>query len=75
MKEIFDKNTGISYFRSTMSEKRFEFLTNCLRFDDRLTRSERRQENKLAPINELFDHVVQTSKDLYYPSDGTTIDE
>ncbi|GBP71879.1 PiggyBac transposable element-derived protein 4 [Eumeta japonica] len=75
VKEIFDKNTGISYFRSTMSEKRFEFLTNCLRFDDRLTRGERRLANKLAPIKELFDHIVETSKNLYSPSDCTTIDE
>ncbi|XP_013198532.2 piggyBac transposable element-derived protein 4 [Amyelois transitella] len=75
VKEIFDKNTGISYFRSTMSEKRFEFLTNCLRFDDRLTRAERRQQSKLAPIKELFDHIVETSKKLYSPCDCTTIDE
>ncbi|CAG4953459.1 unnamed protein product [Parnassius apollo] len=75
VKEILDKNTGINYFRSTMSEKRFEFLTNCLRFDDRSTRAERRQHSKLAPIKELFDHIVETSKSLYSPSDCTTIDE
>ncbi|CAK1598455.1 unnamed protein product [Parnassius mnemosyne] len=75
VKQIFDKNTGINYFRSTMSEKRFEFLTNCLRFDDRPTRAERRQHSKLAPIKELFDHIVETSKSLYSPSDCTTIDE
>ncbi|CAG4983755.1 unnamed protein product [Parnassius apollo] len=75
LREILDKNTGINYFRSTMSEKRFEFLTNCLRFDDRSTRAERRQHSKLAPIKELFDHIVETSKSLYSPSDCTTIDE
>lgn len=58
-----------------MSEKTFEFLTNCLRFDDRSTRAERKQHSKLAPIKELFDHIVETSKSLYSPSDCTTIDE
>ncbi|CAG5049073.1 unnamed protein product [Parnassius apollo] len=44
-KELFDKNSGVGYFRATMSQARFEFLTNCLRFDDRSTREERQQND------------------------------
>ncbi|CAG4990537.1 unnamed protein product [Parnassius apollo] len=37
VKELFDNDTGTPYFRATMSGSRFEFLTKCLRFDDKNT--------------------------------------
>lgn len=74
-KELFDKNSGVGYFRATMTEARFEFLTNCLRFDDRSTREERRENDRLAPIRDLFDHIVNISNYVYSPSDCCTLDE
>lgn len=75
VKELFDKDTGVPYFRATMSGSRFEFLTNCLRFDDKNTREERREADRLAPIRELFDDIVKKSTSFYTPSDCCTIDE
>lgn len=74
-RELFDKCTGVIYFHSTMSQARFEFLTNTLRFDDRESRSERRKNDRLAAIREIFDHVVTTSQKLYVPSEYCTVDE
>ncbi|KAJ8887064.1 hypothetical protein PR048_013279 [Dryococelus australis] len=63
-RELFDKHTGVIYFRSTMSQAIFEFLTNSLRFDDHET-----------AIQEVFDHIVTTSQKLYVPSEYCTGDE
>lgn len=74
-KELFDKSSGVGFFRATMTQARYEFLTNCLRFDERSTREERRQYDRLAPIRELFDHIVSVSSELYSASDCCTLDE
>lgn len=74
-KELFDKKSGVGYFRATMSLARFEYLTNCLRFDDKLSREERRTSDKLAPIREVFDHIVKVAARYYSPSDCCTLDE
>lgn len=74
-KEIFDKFTGVMIFRATMSRCRFEFLINCLRFDDKETREERRASDRLAPIREVFDHIIKMCGEYYTPTDCCTIDE
>lgn len=74
-KELFDKNSDVGYFRATMSQARFEYLTNCLRFDDRSTREERQQNDRLAPIRNIFDHIVKVSNEVYSPSDCCTLVE
>ncbi|KAJ8876583.1 hypothetical protein PR048_021028 [Dryococelus australis] len=66
-REQFDKHTGVIYFRCTMSKARFEFMTNSLLFDDR-ERSERRKNDRLDAIREVFDHGVTTSQKLNVPS-------
>ncbi|KAK0059507.1 piggyBac transposable element-derived protein 4 [Biomphalaria pfeifferi] len=73
--ELFDKDCGVAYFRATMPQKRFTFLTNCIRFDDKGTRQEKRERDRLAPIRELFDKIVNTSQQLYTPSEYCTVDE
>lgn len=62
-------------FSATMSEKRFEILLMCLRFDDVTTRPVRRQTDKAAPISELFDQFIANSRSIYSPSSNVTIDE
>lgn len=47
-KELFDKDSGIPIFRATMSESRFRFLLNCIRFDNKETRN-------LAAFREVFE--------------------
>lgn len=67
--------TGIDIFRSTMSLQRFYFLQNCLRFDDKNTREERKKVDNLAAIRNLFDGFVDNCLMHYVPSEYLTIDE
>ncbi|XP_030758011.1 uncharacterized protein LOC115883741 [Sitophilus oryzae] len=75
-KEIWDKKgTGVERFWVTISEQRFRFLLNCLRFEDLSTRNERKELDKLAPIGETFDCFVQNCKNAYCIGANATIDE
>lgn len=58
-----------------MSEKRFYFLLQCLRFDDIRDRQQRKEIDKMAPIRELFEHMVQSFKSFFTPSEYCTLDE
>lgn len=67
--------TGIQILRAVMSYKRFLFLLRCLRFDDKSTRNERKQTDKLAPIRSMLDSFVKNCKNSYSMSEYVTIDE
>ncbi|CAH2085721.1 unnamed protein product [Euphydryas editha] len=67
--------TGVDIFRTTMSMQRFYFLQSCLRFDDALTRQERKSLDNLAPIRSIFEDFVSNCKYTYTPSKYLTIDE
>jgi hypothetical protein len=57
-----------------MSLYRFQFLLQHLRFDDKSTRQERREVDKLASIRELFDHFfVEKCKNGYSFSEYVTV--
>lgn len=62
-------------YSSAMSEKRFEILLMCLRFDDAATRIERRNQDKSAPISEIFQNFISNCKCVYSVSSDVTIDE
>ncbi|KAJ8948877.1 hypothetical protein NQ314_008338, partial [Rhamnusium bicolor] len=47
--------TGMDVIYCTMSYNRIRFLLRCLRFDDKTTRDERRQTNKLSAIRDVFE--------------------
>lgn len=66
---------GINICRATMSLKRFQFLTTCLRFDDKNSRSERRKSDKFAPIREIWEMFINNCKQYYTPGEYCTIDE
>lgn len=74
-RDLFNLRFGTPYCRAVMSEQRFVFLTSCLRFDEIEEREEKRKTDRLAPMRYVFDHIIQTSKDLYTPSDTVTLDE
>ena len=38
-----------------LSRDRFNFLLNCLRFDEKSTRLERKKTDSFAPIREIWD--------------------
>nr|CAI5843818.1 unnamed protein product [Callosobruchus analis] len=58
-----------------MSKGRFEFLTSCLRFDDKTTRNERRAQTVFAPISEIWDEFIEACRKSYKPGSYVTIDE
>ncbi|XP_039286826.1 piggyBac transposable element-derived protein 4-like [Nilaparvata lugens] len=74
-KLLFDSKYSGDLYRATMTAERFLFLINCIRFDDRETRNERREESKLAPIKKVWDLFVMNCSENYQPSSFCTIDE
>lgn len=73
--ELFDPTFSGSRYVSVMSRNRFDFLLNCLRFDDKTTRPARRLVDKLAPIREIWDEFVESCRSNYVPGSYVTIDE
>ncbi|XP_026476242.1 piggyBac transposable element-derived protein 4 [Ctenocephalides felis] len=66
---------GVEKFHLVMSIKRFKFIMRCLRFDDRLTRYERKQEDRLAAVREIFTQFVHNCKKNYSLGEYVTVDE
>ena len=66
--------TGKPLCISAMSQKRFTFISYCLRFDDKLSREERKKNDKLAPIREIlmFVHACHSN---YTPGFDCIVDE
>lgn len=62
-------------FSATMSEKRFVVLISCLRFDDSCTRTQQKENDKAAPISEIFKTFIQNSQSVYCVSSELTVDE
>ena len=67
--------TGVDIFHTTMSLRRFKFLLQCIRFDDKTTRSEKLKSDKLAPIREIFQIFVNNCQNSYSISEYATVDE
>ena len=67
--------SGIEIFRACMSYNRVLFLLLAIRFDDRTTRSQRKETDKLAAIRYILDEFVQNCKNTYCLSEFLTIDE
>ena len=74
-REMWDITTGSPVYRTSMSEARFTFLINSLRFDDPETREARRDVDKFAPIRELWDMFIKNCEQMYVPNFNLTVDE
>lgn len=72
---MFDTTYCGERYRSTTSERRFKFVLNCLKFDDKETRAERRVNNKLAPISNIWEMLLTNCRNNYKPGSYLTIDE
>lgn len=66
---------GVEIFRLTMSLKRFRFLFQAVRFDDRTTREERKKTDRLAPIRDIFQQFVANCQASYSLGENVTLDE
>ena len=73
--EMFSAQLGCPYYRSIMSERRFNFLIRALRFDDSATREERRSTDVFAPMRKLWDNVILQCRRNYSPGPHVTVDE
>lgn len=71
---LFDRSYSGDRYIAIMSEARFKFLINCLRFDDS-TREQRLVGNKLAPISDIWEILLKNCRDNYKASSYVTIDE
>ncbi|CAH2108113.1 unnamed protein product [Euphydryas editha] len=73
--ELFDSSESGTKYISVMSKDRFDFLLNCLRFDDKSTRQERQVTDKFAPIREIWEKLIAVCRDSYEPGSYVTVDE
>ncbi|XP_060804330.1 piggyBac transposable element-derived protein 4-like [Amyelois transitella] len=74
-RELFDVTFCGNRYRSTMSCDRFEFLINCLRFDDKSTRLVRKLADVFAPFRDLWNLFITKCRENYKPGSYLTIDE
>jgi hypothetical protein len=70
-----DSETGVEFFRLTMSLKRFRFLLQCLRSNDKTARAVRSKVDKLAPVRQFFKHFIRNCKSRYSVGELVTVDE
>lgn len=76
IKSLYAKDvTNRPYFNATMSQKRIEILTACLRFDDPHTRDQRKATDKAAAITEIFLNFLSNSQKAYSLTEHVTVDE
>lgn len=75
IEELFSTQHGCPMNRAAMSKERFAFITRCLRFDDMTTRKERRKQDLLAPIKDIWEQFLQQCRQNYVPGEEVTADE
>lgn len=73
--EMFNTHLSGNMYKAAFSSKRFRFLLDSLRFDDKATRLERRNTDKLAPIREIWSAFIKNCIDNYEPGPYLTLDE
>ncbi|UYV69082.1 hypothetical protein LAZ67_6002305 [Cordylochernes scorpioides] len=64
--------TGREIFHSVMSVKRFLFLLLCIRFDNFKTRC---KEDRLSPIRDIFQTIIENFQSCYTLAEYLTVDE
>lgn len=76
-REIWSTDTSIrrSFFTAALARNRFEELSSFLRFDDKVTRVERKEQDKLAAIRVIWDMFVSNCDKAFEPYEHITVDE
>lgn len=72
---LFDDSFCGSRYVATMSKERFNFLINCLRFDDKISRAERQTTNKFSAVSDIWERLLENCRANYRPGAYVTIDE
>lgn len=74
-KRMFDSTISGSFYKACMCYERFNFLVNCLRFDDKETREKRKQDDPFTHIRKIWEMFIDTCRRSYTASSYLTIDE
>ena len=75
LEELWEAKTGRPIFRATMTLNRFKIILRFLRFDNKTTRPERRAQDKLAAIRDVWAMFISQLPKFYIPSTDLTVDE
>ncbi|XP_047120280.1 piggyBac transposable element-derived protein 4-like [Schistocerca piceifrons] len=75
--EFWDSEYGTPLFCATMSRRQYRDILRSLRFDDRITRLERKERtgNKAEAVQEIFDLFAVQCQTSFIPSSNITVDE
>ncbi|XP_066253834.1 piggyBac transposable element-derived protein 4-like [Euwallacea similis] len=74
-KHMFEGTVSGSFYRACMSRERFAFLVNCLRFDDKITKEERKKSDSFTYIHQIWNMLMEICRSSYTPASYLTIDE
>lgn len=66
---------SLPFFNAVMSRQRFCFLAATMRFDDKITRLERKEADKFTHVREIWDLFVANCTKYYEPDSNFTIDQ
>ena len=72
---FWDEEYGRLIFQKTMSKNKFQSILRYIRFDDKNSRSLRRQTDKFAAKRELWDSVMHNCQKSYIFGANVTINE
>lgn len=75
VRELFLDKLSNPIYRACMSVNRFEDIRRFLRFDDKRTRNQRLETDKLAPISYIWNLFLIQCKTIMVPKLNVTIDE
>lgn len=70
-----DEKIRRAVFTAAMPRDRFVHILQFIRFDDKSTRDQRKANDKLAAIRDVWDSFVENCKKLFEPFEDITIDE
>lgn len=69
---LWEKTNGVTFYRCLFARHRYTFLASCLRFDDKESRDE---NDRFAPIRDLWTIFIENCQTCYSCSDKCTVDE
>ena len=73
--QMFHPIFGTPFYRCVFSQRRFDFLLRCLRFDKFETRNQRKKDDRFFLIRDLWDHVIAKCKENWVAGPIVTVDE
>lgn len=75
VRELFCDEFSSPWYRATFGENRFNVLKKFLRFDDKNTRDQRLESDRLASIRHVWNMFLNNCKRKYTIGPNATVDE